>query len=88
VCVCTYTRYLYTCGVILQFHDLTIYVHILTCTNIDSAYVLIYIYIYIYILLESLSYLKVHMTTGLELLVTCILIYHIIDIIFITKAPS
>jgi len=29
------TRYLYTCDVILQFHNLVIYVHILTGINVD-----------------------------------------------------
>jgi hypothetical protein len=51
MCVCVYvracarvcTRYLCTCDVILQFHNLAICVHILTCINIDSNYIHIYV---------------------------------------------
>ena len=51
-CVCT--RYLYTFDVILQFNNLAIYVHILTCIKIDSNYVHIYIYVYIFIYIKVL----------------------------------
>ena len=43
------TRYLHTCDVILQFHNLSIYVHILTYINIVSNSVHMFVTRYLYI---------------------------------------